>query len=310
MNVLITGGTGLIGRALVADLVSEGHHVTVLTRNPKKAQDILPAEVIAVHWDGHSTQGWAHLINEVDAVINLAGESIAGDSLLAIFTRRWTQEQKDRILQSRLKVGQALVTAIESASKKPNVFIQASAVGYYGPQGDEAVPESMAAGSDFLASVCQAWEDSTAEVQNMGVRHVVLRTGLVLAPEGGILPMMLLPFRLFVGGPIGSGKQAVPWIHLKDQISAIRFTLDNDSVQGAFNLSAPNPVSNAEFGQIAAKVLHRPYWLPVPGFALKLVLGEKASLVLDGQRAVPQRLLAAGYQFQFEALETALQDLR
>ena len=242
--------------------------------------------------------------------LNLAGESIAGESLLAILARRWTEEQKKRIQKSRVEVGKALVAAIDAASNKPEVLIQASAVGYYGPYGDEIISESTPAGKDFLAGVCQAWEDSTAEVEKMGVRRAVIRTGLVLAPEGGILPMMLLPFRLFVGGPLGGGKQNVPWIHLQDEINAIRFLLENQTAQGAYNLSAPNPVSNAEFGRIAGQVLHRPNWFPIPGFALRLALGEKASLILEGQHAFPQRLLDAGYEFKFKKLEAALQDLQ
>ena len=170
-------------------------------------------------------------------------------SLPAIIARRWTDEQKKRIQQSRVEVGKALIAAISAASNKPEVLIQASAVGYYGPHGDEAIPENTPAGNDFLAEVCQAWEDLTTDVEKMGVRRAVIRTGLVLAPEGGILPMMLLPFRLFVGGPISGGKQAVPWIHLDDEVDAICFLLENQTAQGAYNLSAPNPVSNAEFGQ-------------------------------------------------------------
>ncbi len=310
MNILITGGTGLIGRALVTKLIEDGHEVTVLTRNPEKAKTILHSGSLTKKWDGINTSDWASIIEQTDVVINLAGASIAGESLQAILTRRWTDQQKNRILQSRLNAGKALVTAIQAASKKPAVLIQASAVGFYGPHENQIIPENTPPGTDFLASVCQSWEESTAEVEEMGVRRVVIRTGLVFAPEGGILPLMLLPFRLFVGGPIGNGKQAVSWIHLDDQINAIRFTIENESAHGAYNLSAPNPVNNAEFGRIAGKKLRRPNWLPIPGFAIKLVLGEKATLVLDGQQVVPQRLLEAGYEFKYKTLETALQDLR
>jgi len=309
MNILITGGTGLIGQGLSAALIEAGHHITVLTRNPKKGMLVIPSSVTLIKWDGYSTDGWSHLIEETDAVINLAGQSIAGESLPFFLTRRWSEEQKNRIKQSRVDAGQVLVTAIEMAEKKPSVLIQSSAVGYYGLRDDEDIPESTPAGRDFLAEVCQVWEDSTLKVEQMGVRRVVIRSGLVFAPKGGILPIMLLPFRLFVGGPLGSGTQAVSWIHIQDQVDAIRFLVENRGAQGAYNLSAPNPVSNAEFGRITGRVLRRPYWIPVPGFALKLVLGEKASLVLDGQRAVPQRLLEAGYKFRFETLEPTLQDL-
>ena len=303
MNILIAGGTGLIGRALSTVLIDDGHRVTVLTRDPEKMRDGLPSGVIPVRWDGHSPEGWSHLIDKTDAIINLAGQSIAGESLPAILTRRWTDEQKNRIKRSRVDAGQALVEAIRMAKKKPSAFIQASAVGYYGPRGNEEIPESTEAGTDYLADVCQAWEDSTLEIEQMGIRRAIIRTGLVFAPIGGILPIMLLPFRLFVGGPLGTGKQIVSWIHIRDLVNAIRFLLETQDAFGAYNLSTPNPVSNAEFGRIAGRVMHRPYWIPVPGFALKLVLGEKSSLVLDGQRTIPQRLLEAGYQFKFAELD-------
>ena len=290
-------------------MLADGHHVTVLTRNPEKRKALLPSSVVPVKWDGHSPEFWAHLIEDTDAVINLAGQSIAGESLSAILTRRWTEDQKNRIKQSRVGAGQTLVAAITAAKKKPCVFIQSSAVGYYGPRGDEQIPESTEAGTDFLAEVCRAWENSTAEVESMGVRRVIIHTGLVLAAKGGILPMMLLPFRLFAGGPIGGGEQVISWIHIQDQVNAVRFLLENQDARGAFNLSAPHPVTNAEFGRIAGRVLGRPYWIPVPGFAIKLVLGEKGLLVLDGQRTVPQRLLEAGYEFKFSELEGALEDL-
>jgi len=309
MNILITGGTGLIGSALIRALLLDGHQISVLTRSPEKAGAILPPEVLAVKWDGTSPKGWAKTIDETDAVINLAGESIAGESLSAILTRRWTIEQKNQIKQSRQDTGKALTDAIKAASKKPDVIIQASAVGYYGLHGEETLPESTPAGMDFLAQVCQIWEASTAQLDEMGIRRVIIRTGLVLSSDGGILPIMLLPFRLFVGGPLGSGKQYIPWIHIQDQVNAIRFLLINEAAQGAYNLSAPNPVDNAEFGRNAGQVLQRPNWFPTPSFALKLALGEKASLVLEGQRAIPHRLLEIGYEFRFNNLDSALQDL-
>jgi uncharacterized protein len=309
MNVLITGGTGLIGQALIPALLTDGHKVSVLTRSPAKVQVVLPPEVTAIQWDGRSTDGWAYVIEGTDAVINLAGENIAGDSLYTILAHRWTPAQKRRIQTSRVNAGRALVEAIAAADKKPEVLIQSSAVGYYGPQGDELILEQSPGGEDFLAEIVQAWEASTAEVEQLGLRRAIIRTGLVLAPQGGILPIMLLPFRLYSGGPLGSGKQFLPWIHIRDEVDAIRFLLGNTSTQGIYNLSAPNPVSSTEFGSIAGKEIKRPSWLRVPGFILKLALGEKSTLVLDGQRALPQRLLDAGYAFTFPNLDTALQDL-
>lgn len=308
MNILLTGGTGLIGLALTAELVVKGHHVTILSRSPKAHREEMPG-VEMVEWDGRTAEGWGHLIETSDAVVNLAGASIAGAGLVNIFTQHWNEARKQRIRQSRRYVGQAVVQAVEAAKNKPRVLVQASAVGYYGPRSSEDVAEDSPPGDDFLAQVCVDWEDSTRAVEAMGVRRVIIRTGLVLSDEGGILPVMLLPFRLFVGGPIGSGRQAIPWIHIQDEVKAIVFLLENEAAQGAYNLSAPNPVTNAQFGKIAGKVLRRPSLIPVPSLALKLLLGEKATLVLDGQRAVPSKLTEAGYGFTYVELESALWDL-
>jgi len=309
MNILITGGTGLIGHALSSALLSDGHQISILSRNPDKARNNLPSGVLPIKWDGRSAEGWGHLIEETDAVINLAGESIAGDTLPAIITSRWNDENKNRIRTSRLNAGRALVSAIKNSKKKPKVFIQASAVGYYGPRGDEEITENAPAGTDFLAETCHVWEDSTAEIEGLGIRRAVIRTGLVLAPQGGILPMILLPFRLFAGGPLGSGEQYVPWIHLEDEVNAIRFLLNAEGARDAYTLSAPYPVKQRELAKIAGRLLHRPSFIPAPGFILKLALGEKSTLVLDGQRAVPERLIKAGIQYKYEKLESALKDL-
>ncbi len=308
MNILMTGGTGLIGRALTKALLANGHQVTILTRNPQKHQNSMPG-VKLVQWNGRTPEGWSQLIETADAVINLAGASIAGEGLGGILTQRWSNAVKQRIRQSRTDAGQALVQAIAAAENKPGVLIQASAVGYYGPRGGEDIPENTPPGSDYLAQVCVDWENSTQAVEALGVRRVVIRTGLVLTEEGGILPMMLLPFRLFVGGPIGSGRQGIPWIHIRDEVNAILFLLENKAAQGAYNLSAPHPVTSKQFGKVAGKVLGRPSFFPTPAFALKLALGEKATLVLDGQRAVPNRLVETGFTFAFTDLEKALHTL-
>jgi len=309
MNVLISGGTGQIGKALVEALLEDGHQLTVLTRNPEKARGQFPAQVQPILWDGRDTGDWAQQVETSDAVINLAGASIAGENLAAILTKRWTPAYKGLIRTSRVAASQALVNAIQAASHKPKVFIQASAVGYYGPRTEADIPESTPAGTDFLAQVCRDWEKATAPLEDLGIRRVIVRTGLVLSTQGGILPIMLLPTRLFVGGPLGSGKQAVPWIHLADEVSAIRFLLENPEARGAYNLTAPNPVPQREMAEIAGQVLKRPSWFPTPALALKLALGEKASLVLEGQNARPHHLLAAGFQFRFENLDAALEDL-
>lgn len=309
MNILISGGTGLLGNALVAALIADGHRTMILTRDLEKAWARLPVGAIPFKWDGRSTEGWGHLIEETDVVINLAGESIAGGSLPAILTHRWTPARLSRISASREDAGHALVAAIQVAVNKPGVFMQASAVGYYGPRGDEDIPESTAEGTDTLAQICRDWEASSEPLETMGIRRVVLRTGLVLAVKGGILPIMLLPFRFFAGGPLGGGKQVVPWIHIEDEINVIRFLLQDGTAHGAYNLAAPNPVQQREFAQIAGRILRRPSFIPTPGFALKLALGEKASLVLTGQKALPQRLIEAGFKFKYETLGSALGDL-
>lgn len=308
MRIIITGGTGLIGRALAKNLTAAKHEVILLTRDPQWVVG-MPEAARIVRWDGKTAQGWGELADGAGAIINLAGQSIAGESLSDIFFTRWSKTYKASILNSRLNAGKAVTEAITAAKNKPALLLQASAVGFYGPRAAEPVDESTPAGSDFLAQVCQQWEQSTQSVESLGVRRVILRTGLVLAPKGGILPIMALPFRLFAGGPIGSGKQYIPWIHLQDEIGAIEFLLKHPQASGAYNLTAPQPLTNAEFGRALGRVLFRPAFIPTPAFALKLVLGEKATLVLDGQNAIPRRLLAEGYQFKFTDAHSALQDL-
>ena len=309
MKILITGGTGLIGQALIDALLKDGHEISVLTRNVDKARNELPSGVKPYRWDGATPNGWDHLIPDMDAVINLAGESIAGESLVDIMTKHWNDAYKKRIRESRAKVGEALVAAVEKSEKKPSVFIQASAIGYYGPRDDEEVLEISEAADDFMAETCQLWEDSTQKLDELGVRRVVIRTGLVMAKEGGILPMVLLPFKLFAGGPLGNGQQYVSWIHMDDQVNAIRFLLENVNARGAYNLTAPNPLTQREQAKVIGRLMRRPSFIPVPGFALKLVLGEKSTLVLDGQRVIPAKLQAEGFEFKYTDFGTALESL-
>jgi len=217
MRVIITGGTGLIGRALSNGLAADGHEVIILSRNTNKTAG-LDGRVRLEKWDGVTTTGWGGLMDGAGAVINLVGESIAGEGFPP---SRWTPERKERILQSRLRAGTALVEAIRAAKQKPAVLVQSSAVGYYGTHGDQDITEDHAAGNDFLADVCKQWEASTAEVEKMGVRRPVARTGIVMTTKGGVLPLMSLPVKLFVGGPIGSGKQQMPWIHLHDEFTCM-----------------------------------------------------------------------------------------
>ncbi len=300
MKVIITGGTGLIGSALAKGLADDNYEVIVLSRSPMTVKN-LPASVQVVEWDGRTAKGWGHLADGAEAIVNLAGENI-GEG-------RWTDARKERIRQSRLNAGRAVVEAIEAAEHKPEVLIQASAVGYYGPRNGREIGEDTPAGHDFHAQICVDWEASTAPVEAMGVRRVIIRTAPVLSTAGGALPRMLMPFKMFVGGPVGGGEQGFSWIHLSDEVAAIRFLIENPAARGPFNLTAPNPVTNAQFSQALGKALHRPSLMPVPGFVLKLVYGEMATVVLEGQQAVPNRLQELGFTFEFPQVEGALRDL-
>ncbi|MBM3121608.1 MAG: TIGR01777 family protein [Chloroflexi bacterium] len=305
MRIIVTGGSGLIGTALAGGLAANGHEVIVLSRSPERLKG-LPPGARAERWDGKSAEGWGPLAEGADAIVNLAGENIGGNSLLEILFAHWTPERKRRIRTSRLDAGNAVVQAVELAGRKPKVVVQSSAVGYYGLGRESAQSEDAPPGQDFLARVCVEWEAATAPVESMGVRRVVFRSGVVLTRQGGILPLLLLPFRLFAGGRLGSGRQWFPWVHLDDVVAALRFAIENDRLRGTCNLCAPHAVRNREAVPIISRVLRRPAWLPVPAFALRLLLGEKHILVLDGQLAPPDRLQAAGFTFTKPHLETAL----
>jgi len=308
MRVIITGGSGLIGRALAASLAADNHEVIILSRNAQSVRS-LPKGARAEQWDGRTATGWGRLADGADAIVNLAGESIAGESLLPILFKRWTSKRKRRILESRTNAGQAVLQAIEAAKRKPGVLIQSSAVGYYGTLRDEELTEEAYPGNDFLARVCWDWEVSTSQAEVMNVRRVVTRSGLVMSAAGGILPLMLLPFKFFVGGRLGSGRQWFSWIHIADEVSAIRFLIENPNAKGPFNLTAPQTLTNAQFSKVIGRVMRRPSFFPTPGFALRLPMGEKATIALDGQRPVPKRLLDMGFKFQFPEAEPALRDL-
>ena len=299
MRVIITGGSGLIGRELARSLINHKDQVWILSRSQSGGQDESGAQRAA--WDGKTSQGWQHLANEADVIINLAGENIGAG--------RWTPERKKLILESRLQAGQAVVQAVKAAKHRPNLVIQSSAVGYYGASGDRIILENDLCGDDYLASVARRWEDSTRPVEDMQVRRVLIRTGVVLSKQGGVLNRLLLPFRLFVGGPVGSGRQWLPWIHMEDEVRAIDFLMRQAAAEGAYNLCAPNPLTNADFGKVLARYSRRPYWAPAPAFALRIALGEMSTLVLDGQRVIPDRLLKMGFQFLYPDAATALSSL-
>lgn len=302
MQVLLSGGTGLIGSALVQSLCEHNHEVTVLTRSPeRKPARPLPNDVRLEKWDGTTAAGWGHLIEKTDAIVHLAGEGIADG--------RWTPARKRQILESRINGGKALVAAIQEATTKPKVLVQSSAVGYYGPQDDKILTEDDPPGSDFLARVCFDWEASTAAIEAMGVRRPIIRTGVVLSSQGGAFPKMVLPFRLLAGGPIGSGNQYFPWIHIRDVVEAVRFLLEKESASGPYNLTAPNPPQNKEFVKDIGRAMGRPSWMPAPSFALRVAFGEMSTVLLDGQRAIPAHLQADGFEFAFQEAVAAIRDV-
>ncbi|MDP6793696.1 MAG: TIGR01777 family oxidoreductase [Anaerolineales bacterium] len=304
MHVLIPGGSGLVGQALTIDLLGDGHSVTILSRRAGNVE--VPSGAQVLYWDGVNASGWELELERTDAVIHLAGESIAGAGILP---QRWTDKKKDLIHSSRVSTGEILSVAIESSKQKPAVFVQASAVGYYGPLGEQPINENQPPGTDYFSKVCLDWENSTAAVAALGVRHAIARLGLHLTMEGGFLPRLALPTRMFLGGRLGSGRQYYPWIHIADTVGALRFLIENEGMNGVFNITAPEPATNAEFTKALAHTMRRPCWFPVPGLAFQMIFGEMADVVLGGQRALPEHLQSAGYVFRYPKLDEALQDI-
>jgi len=297
MKVLIAGGTGFIGGYLIKSLIADSHEVWVLSRDPN--QTIKGVQVVG--WDGKTTNGWGHLMEEIDAVVNLSG--------LSLYKWPWTESKKQQFLDSRVEPGRALVAAIKNASHRPDVFVQISGINYYGLRGEEVADESTPPGDDYLAQLTVAWEEATRPVEDMGVRRVVCRTAVVLARDAILLWLMALPVRLFIGGPIGSGEQALPWIHIDDHIGAIRFLMENPKAKGPFNMIAPQNTTNAQFMQTLAKVLHRPYWFRTPAFLMQLVLGEMSLLVTEGRFSKPEHLFEIGYNMRHTNLEETLRNI-
>lgn len=293
MKIVVAGGSGFLGTALAAAWRSEGHRVLVLTRRPTRADDVA--------WSLDGDQQWTTVIDGADAVVNLAGEGIAD--------KRWTAERKAAIHDSRIRATRAIVSAINAARTPPPTFVSASGVGVYGPRAAEIVTEETAPGSDFLAHVCVAWE-AEAGAASPAARVVLLRTGLVLDRTGGALPRIAMPFRFLAGGPVGSGRQYMPWIHLADWVRMVRWAVATSTVSGPLNLTAPSPATNAEFARALGRALARPALLPAPSFALRLALGEMAdALLLSGQRALPAKAQRLGFEFTYPTLERALQEI-
>jgi uncharacterized protein len=297
MKIVIAGGSGFLGRPLAESFSRDGHAVVVLSR--ENAQGHVPT----LQWTPNGEAGpWAAALEGATAVINLAGESIAA--------RRWTPAHKQRILDSRVQATRSLATAIGRASSPPAVFISASAVGYYGPCGDEVITEDSRAGSDFLASVCVRWEEEAQRAARPGMRIVCIRTGLPLERDGGALPAMLPPFWFGAGGPVGSGRQYWPWIHRADWIAMVRWIVDTPSAAGPINATGPAPSTNREFVKALGRAMHRPAFVPAPAFALRMLLGEMAdALLLSGQRAVPQKAERLGFTFRYRTVADALSAL-
>ncbi len=295
MHILLAGGSGFLGRALHTRLQQEGHFVRILTRKPHFGVQ----EDIAWTPDG-SAGAWANALDGVDAVVNLAGEGIAD--------RRWNDRRKQALLSSRLLSTRSLVAAMRQVARPPAVLVNGSAVGYYGARGDELVTETTPPGSDFLADLCVQWEREAEQASSV-TRVALVRTGLVLHPGGGALGKMLLPFRLGIGGPIGSGQQYMPWIHRDDWVNLVVWLITQATARGAFNGTAPSPVTNAEFTRALARTLSRPAFIPVPGFGLRLLIGELAESLLTGQRAIPARAEEMGFKFRFRDIESAFRDL-
>lgn len=306
MHVIILGGTGFIGRELIRQMLALGWRVTVPSRSPQRYAGLFDSspKVDFAPWDAVSGAALAAILEGADAVVNLVGEGIAA--------RRWTPAQKQRIVDSRLRAGAAVREALRMTRQRPGLLVQASAVGLYGPRGDEFIDEDSpppAPGVSFLADTARAWEASTLEAEELGLRRVIIRTGMVLDKGGGALEKLVLPFRLFLGGPVGSGKQWMSWIHRKDEAAAVIHLMRGEDCSGPYNLTAPNPVTNLEFCRALGRALRRPCLLPAPAAVVRLALGEMArELVLSGQRVLPRRLLQSGFSFQYDYIDIALKE--
>jgi uncharacterized protein (TIGR01777 family) len=301
MTVVITGATGFIGSALCRELHKDCN-IVALSRDPEKAKQALGSMAAVTQWNAKTLDGWERTVDGASAIINLAGENIASG--------RWNESKKNKILQSRLDATQAIVNAVNRAEAKPNVLIQASAIGYYGNRGDQILDESSPSGTGFLADVCKQWEQTVHPLTDSTTRLAIIRPGAVLGAEGGLMPRVLSAFRLFLGGYPGSGEQYLSWIHIGDVAGVVRFLIDHDDCRGVFNLTAPNPTMAKDFSDVLGRLMHRPSSLPVPAAVLTTMLGEMAAeLLLSSQRVIPARLLQAGYKFKFPDAESALENI-
>jgi len=299
MKIAIAGGTGFVGMALVNELSKYDHEIVILTRRTRKSSE--KANVRYTQWLTDNANPVMDL-QDTDIFINLAGESINSG--------RWTEERKSKILSSRIEAVDAVLDIINQLDRKPQALINASAIGIYGTSETKVFTENNEKlGTDFLAETVVKWEQEASKAVSLGIRTVLCRFGIILEKDAGALPKMLMPYKWFIGGNIGSGKQWMSWIHLEDVVKGIIFAIENKQIQGPVNFTAPHPVMMSDFGKTLAQVLHRPHWLPVPSFALRLLLGEMSTLVVDGQKVLPNKLLDHGFQFQYPTLEKALKNI-
>ena len=297
MRIVMTGGTGFVGEGLVPELLRAGHEVVLLSRGPVRR---VPEGVTMLQWDGEHGGEWERAVDGADAVVNFAGESIG---------HRWTSARKQRIRASRQNATCAIVEAIRKARQKPSVLVNASAVGYYGNIDEGEVTETFPPGKDFLAETCHLWETAALGARESGVRVVLLRTGVVLGKGGDALHRMMLPFRFFVGGTIGSGRQWFPWVHRDDLVRAVLFVIGTPALSGPVNVTSPAVVRMRDFCSDLGKAMHRPSWAPAPAFMLRMILGEMSAMILGGQCVVPTALLGHGFTFTHADLREALQDV-
>ena len=299
-KIAIFGATGLIGKRLSRSLIERGDEVLVFSRSPEKAKMLIPGAKEYLSWNTGDLS-WKIQLNDLDAVIHLAGENV--------LSRRWNKNHKNRIKQSRIESTRAIVDALADVASKPGVFVCASATGYYGTSETEEFDENSQAGSDFLAEVTFEWEIEAKKVEDSGIRYASIRTGIVLSKDGGALARMLLPFKLFVGGPLGDGRQWFPWIHIDDIVGIYLHSVDNKSVGGALNGTAPEFTTMKEFCKTLGRVLNRPSFFSVPKFVLKLLFGEGADILIKGVKVIPKRTIESGYKFRFDNLEAAVENL-
>jgi uncharacterized protein (TIGR01777 family) len=305
MRVFVTGGTGLVGRRLVRALRDRGDEAVVLSRRAGHARDLFGDGVAVVEGDPMQAGAWMDTVPDCDAAVNLAGENVFG--------RRWNAAVKQMLVGSRVQgtrhVAEALVRKPMRSDGRPRVLVNASAIGYYGPHDDEELDENSPPGEDFLARLCVGWEKEAFAVERVGVRCAAVRVGVVLDREGGALAKLLTPFKLFAGGPVGSGRQWMSWIHHEDLTGLVLLALDREDARGPLNGTAPHPVTNRDFSKALGRALHRPSFFPTPGFLLRLGLGEVAGVIVTGQRVLPRRPLALGYSFKYPTVDAALQQI-